>query len=139
MIGEPQKKALEESILRRNVLVEEVSEAFEIRAGGTGESLSTSHRHTFCGSKAPALGSGTRGRRIGGGGRGASHPEDPEVGFSPACPPLKAAGEGVWGGQGVPAPGDGSCQAGVPQLDPQPQEQEAEEEGHLKWGLEFSE
>lgn len=68
MIGEPQKKALEESILRRNVLVEEVSEAFEIRAGGTGESLSTSHRHTFCGSKAPALGSGTRGRRIGGGG-----------------------------------------------------------------------
>lgn len=34
--------------------------------------------------------------------------ENPEgLGFCPAHPPLKAAGEGVWEGQEAPVPGDG--------------------------------
>lgn len=104
MIGKSQEKAPEESVFRRNVLVEEVSLALRVGLGGTRRgSLSTSQRRMSCGSQALAQEAdpGNGRCRAGGGG------EDPEgVGFCPACPPFKAAEERAGENQVAPAPGD---------------------------------
>lgn len=81
MIGKPQK-AQEDSILRRNVLVLEVSEVFEIRAGADWGTLSTSPCLTSWGPEAQAPGSRLKGWRVQG--WVGALPEDP--GRVPLCP-----------------------------------------------------